>query len=96
MFLCRLLSGKVFCDIIMIFDKTVLLKTVCRVLPMSQVRQRRFSYFRSTFKGESGGVSAPEIQGYPERLDNGNRMNGDVQLRFCEGLGVLFPRSYYP
>jgi hypothetical protein len=29
---------------------------------------------------------------YGQRLDDGSRMSGDVQVRFCEHLGVQFPR----
>ena len=27
------------------------------------------------------------------RLNDGSRMSGDVHVRFCEGLGVRFPRA---
>ncbi len=30
------------------------------------------------------------------RLNDGSRMNGDVHVRFCEGLGVKFPRATHP
>jgi len=30
---------------------------------------------------------------YGQRLDDGSRMSGDVQVRFCERLGVKFPRA---
>ena len=30
------------------------------------------------------------------RLNDGSRMNGDVHVRFCEGLGVKFPRATLP
>ena len=30
------------------------------------------------------------------RLDDGSRMSGDVHVRFCESLGVKFPRATYP
>src|SRR5713226_652041 len=33
---------------------------------------------------------------YGQRLDDGSRMSGDVQVRFCERLGVKFPRATHP
>ena len=51
---------------------------------------------RTDSKSESGRVCALEIWVYPERLDNGSRMSGDVHVRFCKGLRVQFPRSTYP
>ena len=30
------------------------------------------------------------------RLDDGSRMSGDVHVRFCESLGVKFPRATHP
>ncbi len=30
------------------------------------------------------------------RLNDGSRMSGDVHVRFCEGLGVKFPRATLP
>ena len=30
------------------------------------------------------------------RLNDGSRMNGDVHVRFCEGLGVKFPGATHP
>jgi hypothetical protein len=29
----------------------------------------------------------------PLWLNDGSRMSGDVHVRFCEGLGVKFPRA---
>ncbi len=34
-----------------------------------------------------------ETKPFGLRLDDGSRMSGDVHVRFCEGLGVKFPRA---
>src|SRR5271170_1693945 len=36
------------------------------------------------------------VRGATGWLGNGSRMSREVQVRFCEGLGVKFPRSTLP
>ena len=37
-----------------------------------------------------------ETKPFALRLDDGSRMSGDVHVRFCESLGVKFPRATHP
>src|ERR1700676_1138289 len=48
----------------------------------------------ATWLVESPGYSPIGVfWAYGQRLDDGSRMSGDVQVRFCERLGVQLPRA---
>lgn len=47
-------------------------------------------------RGEDRHGSGEAVWHWHERLDAGSRMNREVPVRFCEGLGVKFPRATHP
>jgi len=62
------------------------------LLSLDQLNERRWHWLDTVYhRREHSSLQTTPLRELPARVRDGSRMSGDVQVRFCEGLGVRLP-----